>query len=57
MNKCTIADLSEGRVAVLNDSNVEQLKKVLNTAFPKDNHSVDFFFLENALLLHHIVLY
>lgn len=40
MNKCTIADLSEGRVAVLNDNNVEQLKKVLNTACHRHKYAI-----------------
>ena len=36
MKKYTIQDLSEGKVAVLNNGTLEQLKKVLKLAFPQD---------------------
>lgn len=35
--KYTIKDLSEGRVAVINDGTLEQLKQVLGKAFPNSN--------------------
>lgn len=33
----TIEDLKEGRVAVINDGTLEELKEVLSKAFPKDS--------------------
>ena len=41
----TIQDLADGKCAVKNDGTLEELRKVLNLAFPTDGNSVNGFFL------------
>ena len=36
MKKYTIKDITEGKVALINDGNLEQLREVLKKAFPED---------------------